>query len=203
MYSVQLCLCHWTSCNLRGTVWALLKFPLIITYSKCSVSHLTSLKGNPGLLYCWWCSVEAPHLFFLQNWCPLKHARIAECSQRASHLLSPNTFYFKAFHFEKQSHFFSLIMPSNFVQRNESWSWLGWKLSQSSEGLTLSSHVERFWPQLLRTSLRGKDKLVHGNLLTIHKRKNTSLYGSKPCLGSFSHFKFSIYMFLLSFTQFC
>ena len=42
---------------------------------------------------------------FLQNWDPLKHAQITECSQRVSHLLLPKTFYFKAFHFEKQSHF--------------------------------------------------------------------------------------------------
>lgn len=42
---------------------------------------------------------------FLQNWDPLKHAQITGCSQRVSHLLLPNTFSFKAFHFEKQSHF--------------------------------------------------------------------------------------------------
>lgn len=83
---------------------------------------------------------------FLQNLGSLKHAQIAECSQRDSHLLLPNTFYFKAFPLWETISFFALIMPSNFVQRNESWSWPGWKLSQLSEGLTWGSHTERFLP---------------------------------------------------------
>lgn len=90
--------------------------------------------------------------------------------------------------------FFALIMSSNFVQRNKSQSWLGWKLSQLSKGLTLSSHVEHFLPWLLRTSLKRQDKLVHGNLLNIIKRNTVSIAPNQAYV-LFTNFNISIYFF--------
>lgn len=99
----QFCFQHCTLCNLSLTMWTLLKVLWNISPNQtlkiqCFLSDPTTGKSRitvhcGGVLL----------MPFLQNWGPLKHAQMAHCPQRASPLLLPNTSYFKAFHFEKQS----------------------------------------------------------------------------------------------------
>lgn len=111
-------------------------------------------------------------------------------SESPSPIIAKHFFISKLFTL-RNNLFFALIMPSNFVQRNESWSWLGWKLSQLSKGLTLGNHVEHFLPRLLRNPLKGKINLYMAVFwISVRWARSLSL---QTRLMFFANFKFSIY----------